>query len=131
MALILAACTIAGCATTGDRADVKYSNLSTREVQAIYPADFEAVHAACLNVLRAQLGYTVSSEDHDSTLGRSRIEAALSDGGSVRIETERSRDLASTSVKAFAVDAGASEASAERARAILDKVESVLWSGKQ
>jgi hypothetical protein len=116
-----------GCASTGDRPEITYSTLPTREVQGVYPMEFAHVHATCQEVLRNALGFNSVNSTKDDTTGRGRIDATDADGASVRIETERSRNLESTSVRALAVEPGATEANAERAKAILQQIENSLW----
>ena len=115
-----------GCASTDDKPELTYSTLPTREVQVVYPMEFAHVHATCQDVLRNALGYNSVSSNKDDTTGHGRIDAAGEGGASVRIETLRSRDLESTSVTALAVEPGATEPSAERAREILQRIERVL-----
>ena len=123
--LVLLACN--GCASSEDTPVITYSTLPSREVQTNYPLEFAHVHATCQDVLRTALGYNSVSSTKDDTTGRGRIDATGEGGSSVRIETLRSRDLESTSVTALAVQPGATEPSAERAREILQRIEKTLW----
>jgi hypothetical protein len=115
-----------GCAAP-ERPEITYSTLPSREVQTMFPLEFAHVHSTCQDVLRNALGFNSVTSTKDDTTGKGRIDAAGEGGSSVRIETLRSRDLESTSVTALAVQPGAAEPSAERAREILQRVEQALW----
>ncbi len=124
--MIMMATALSGCASA-ERPDIAYVSLPTREMQAIFPAEFGRVHAACLKVVRDELLFQPGAIERDDSAGRSRFTAANADGASLRFTLERSRDLASTTVKVFAVNAGATEASADSARDVLARIDSELW----
>ena len=126
---VIVALVLFGCETTpaAEKPEIKYSTLPTREVHTVFPLEFNAVHETCQHVLREELNYTSVSSTKDETTGKGRIDATASGGASVRIETERSRDLESTKVGVFAVEAGSSEPSDVRAREILEHIEQTLW----
>jgi hypothetical protein len=115
----------------GAKPTIKYSTLPTREIEASYPGNFKKICAAAERVIHEELGYEIARDDRDNTTGRARIEGSKSDGASVRVELERSRDLASTAVRTFAVPAGSSEASADAERDILERIENILWPPKK
>ena len=123
--LTLLAC--GGCTSNDQKPVITYSTLPTREVQTVYPLEFAHVHATCQHILRDTFGYDSVNSNKDDTTGQGRIDATGERGSSVRIETLRSRDLESTSVTALAVQPGATEPSAERAREILQRIEKALW----
>lgn len=121
-----------GCeAITGPTAPVVYSDLPSREVQATYPADFAKVYSAAQRVVRDELGYTLSDDSIDKTTGRARFLGTLADGSTARVEMERSRDLATTRVTVFAVEAGSTTANADKARDILQRIENIVAPAKK
>lgn len=114
----------------GAKPAIKYSTLPTREIEANYPGSFKKICAAAERVIHEELGFEISRDDRDNTTGKARIEGSKSDGASVRVELERSRDLATTAVRVFAVPPGSSEASADAERDILERIENILWPPK-
>jgi hypothetical protein len=129
MIMLFAVVCPGGCATVSERPEIAYTTLPTREVHVTFPAEFEQVHSTCQEVLRERLGYSSVSSTKDDKTGEGRIEAQHADGSSVRFQTVRSRDLASTSVTVLAADAGSNRASENRALEALKLVEKVLWPG--
>lgn len=121
-----------GCETiTGPKQPVVYSNLPSRAVQAVYPAEFSKVYAASQRVVQDELGYTLSNEHEDTTTGRAGFEGASPDGSTVRVEMERSRDLERTSVTVFAVQGGSTTANSDIARDILERIENIVAPAKK
>ena len=124
---LIAALALPGCSSEPKAPEIEHVMLPTREMQATFPAEFKKVHEAALRCVRDQLGYTVNASHMDVTKGRGRIDGSLSDGGTVRVETERAHDPESTQVQVFAVNAGSKTGNTEVADNILDRLRSALW----
>jgi hypothetical protein len=120
-----------GCESDSKPPVIEHTMLPTREVQVTFPTEFEEAHETALRCVRDQLGYTVNASNVDVTTGRGRIDGKLSDGGSVRIDTERTRDQASTRMRVLAVKAGATAGDVDVANDILERIADVLYQGSK
>lgn len=120
-----------GCTSGSKPPEIEYATLPTREIQADFPAELNKVHEAALRCLRDELGYTISAARIDEKKGTSRIDGTRNDGSSVRVETERSRDMQSTQVRVFTVSAGSKSGDTGKAREILDHIRDAVWMNKK